>query len=118
MDREKFSLEDHEQRAENYGSAEKEFSPENNEAHERLKQVAANIVDCFDWQPDHEDFIVVTDTKVMDENPLMLVALQRELDARLNESSDANRGAVGRVRMLTTKASPKSATRNWCRYAR
>src|SRR3989344_5513466 len=66
--------------AEQFG--EQEFDPEQNEQHERLRLSAANIIDCYDWDPGKEDFLVITDTKVIAENPFMVKALEYELKAR------------------------------------
>lgn len=82
---------------------ETEFNPEAREEHEELRQIARNIIDCFDWNPNKEDFLVVTDTKVMRENPLMLKALDWELKGQ-------SKGAKGRFQTIVTEESPKSAT--------
>lgn len=82
---------------------EKEFNPERNEEHEKLRQIARNIIDCFDWNPNKEDFLVVSDTKVVRENPLMLKALDFELKKQ-------SEGAKGRFQTIVTEESPKSAT--------
>jgi len=97
------------QLAEQYG--ESEFSPEKNEEHERLRQVARNIIDCYDWNPDKEEFLIITDTKVIKDNPLMLKALKYELNAQ-GRASDAGkeRTSARYFKTLVTKASPKSAT--------
>jgi leucyl aminopeptidase (aminopeptidase T) len=97
------------QLAEQYG--ESEFNPERNEEHERLRQVARNIIDCYDWNPGKEEFLIVTDTKVMADNPLMLKALEYELKAQ-GRASDAGkeRTAARYFKTLVTEASPKSAT--------
>jgi hypothetical protein len=82
---------------------EKEFNPERIEEHEKLRQIARNILDCFDWNPNKEDFLVVTDTKVIRENPLMVKALEWELK---KQSKDTK----GRYKNIVTAESPKSAT--------
>lgn len=88
---------------------ETKFDPENQEQHEALRRVAQNILDCFDWQPDRESFLVVTDTKVMQDNPLMLKALEHDLQERSARARKEKPGA-GHYKFLTTEASPKSAT--------
>lgn len=95
--------------AEQYG--EQEFSPETNEEHERLREIARNIIDCFDWDPVKEEFVLVTDTKVMADNPMMLKALEYELDAQ-GKASEAGKGRTANrlFRTIVTEASPKSAT--------
>src|SRR3990167_1963044 len=93
--------------AHSYG--ELEFNPENNEEHERLRQIARNIIDCYDWQPDKEDFLIVTDTKVVADNPFMLRALEHELSADADKAKTKKSGA-GHFRTIVTEASPKSAT--------
>ncbi len=100
---------DRAERAEKYGETALEFDPEHNKAHEKLCLAAGNIIDCYDWQPDKEEFLIVTDTKVIDENPFMLRALERELEKRAKDTQDKKPGA-SHFRILTTKASPKSAT--------
>lgn len=95
--------------AEQYG--EMEFSPETNEEHERLRQVARNIIDCYDWQPSKEEFLVVTDTKVMADNPMMLKALEYELTAQGKSSEAGKERAAARLfKTMVIEASPKSAT--------
>lgn len=79
------------------------FNPEVYEEHEKLRLIARNIIDCFNWDPEREDFLVVSDTKVVRENPLMLKALEWELDKQ-------SQGAKGRYQTIVTEASPKSAT--------
>ncbi|MFH1207173.1 MAG: aminopeptidase [Patescibacteria group bacterium] len=95
--------------AEQYG--EREFSPETNQEHERLRQVARNIIDCYDWQPGQEEFLIVTDTKVMAENPMMLKALEFELTAQGKVSEAGKERTAARLfKTMVTEASPKSAT--------
>ncbi len=99
----------YDQLAEQYG--EQEFSPETNEQHERLRQVARNIIDCYDWDPTKEEFLIVTDTKVMSDNPFMLKALEHELTAQGKASDgEAQRTASRLFKTMVTEASPKSAT--------
>lgn len=95
------------QLAEQFG--EQEFNPEANEDHEALRRIARNILDCFDWQPQKESFVVVTDTKVMRDNPFLVKALEYELQAQGKEAQQTKRGA-GHYRIAVTEASPKSAT--------
>jgi len=98
-----------EQLAEKYG--ESEFNPEQHEEHERLRRVARNIIDCYNWQPNKEEFLVVTDTTVMKDNPLMLKALEYELNAQ-GRASDAGkqRTASRYFSTIVTEASLKSTT--------
>jgi len=97
------------QLAEKYG--ESEFNPEQNEVHERLRQVARNIIDCYDWVPTKEEFLIITDTKVMRDNPLMLKALEYELNVQGRASEkDSERTSARYFKTLVTEASPKSAT--------
>ncbi len=88
---------------------ETEFNPEMNEEHEKLRIIARNIIDCFDWKPDKESFLVITDTKVMTDNPLMLAALEYELKTQA-ATAKKGKNVVGHYKILTTEASPKSAT--------
>lgn len=93
--------------AEQFG--EQEFNPEQNEEHERFRQIARNIIDCYDWDPHKEDFLVVTDTKVMAENPFMVKALEYELAAQQQEAGK-NKPGTSRYKVIVTESSPKSAT--------
>lgn len=86
-----------------------EFSPEFNERHEQLRLVARNIIDCYDWDSAKEDFLMVTDTKVMQDNPIMLKALEFELQKQL-ELAQSQQHKSGRFQTIVTEASPKSAT--------
>ncbi len=88
--------------------AEQRFSPETNEQHEQLLRAARNILDCFDWDPAKEDFLLVTDTKVMHDNPIMIKALERELSEKISKTQQ-EKNKTGRFQTLVTEASPKSA---------
>lgn len=90
--------------------SEQTFAPERVEQHEQLRQVARNIVDCFDWKPLKESFLVVTDTKVMRENPIIIQALQHELEAKSQAAQAIKPTAAPYFRIRVTEASPKSAT--------
>ncbi|MDD4900873.1 MAG: aminopeptidase [Patescibacteria group bacterium] len=88
--------------------ADQEFNPAENEQHEKLRQVARNILDCFDWQPSKEDFLLITDTKVMRDNPIMIKALEHELKQQLDEAQQQHK-KTGRFQTRVVEASPKSA---------
>lgn len=88
------------QLSQEYGERkEAELSPE-------LEQVAKNVLDCYDFDPAKESFLVLTDTKVMADNPDFLIAIERELKARTSESPRAK----GNYEILTVPASEYSAT--------
>jgi|GEM_PF-3008023 len=72
----------------------------------KLEEVARNVIDCYDFDPEQESFLVVTDTKVMAENPDFLIAVERELEARTSLSPRAK----GNYEVLVVPASPYSAT--------
>jgi hypothetical protein len=93
--------------AEKFG--ESEFNPEKNKEHEKLCRVAENLVNCFDWNPSKEDFLIVTDTKVMEENPIILKALEQELQKHIQTAKEKKIG-TGQYKILTTEASSKSGT--------
>lgn len=88
-----------------------EFNPEKNEEYEKLRQIAVNIIDCFDWQPNKEGFLVVTDTRVIQENPLMLRAIEYELKKR-KDIADKEKigGGASCHRVMVAPFSSKSAT--------
>lgn len=95
---EKFDLE---KLSQEYGDRgqEKELDPE-------LIKVAKNVIDCYDFKPEKESFLVVTDTKVMDLNPDFLLAVEKQL----KETTEANPRSKGNYEILTVPTSEYSAT--------
>ncbi|MFH1890417.1 MAG: hypothetical protein ABIJ91_02540 [Candidatus Kuenenbacteria bacterium] len=97
MEKEQLS---NEQIAELYAEkVEQETNPE-------LKTVAKNVIDCYNFQPEKESLLVITDTKVMQDNPLFITAVEQELKARTSQSKKT----VGNYEIVVIPASPYSAT--------
>lgn len=76
--------------------------PEEEQDMERLRLVAKNIVDCYDWDPEKESFNVVTDARVMEVNPIMVRLVEEELKNRA--------GKKGHFRIMVKPAAAKSAS--------
>lgn len=70
------------------------------ESRERLETVANNMIDCFDWQPDQEGFAVITDTRVMRENPELIFLVEEVLKERA--------GNKGHFRLMVAPESKRS----------
>ena len=86
--------------AEAYGEKrEQEINPE-------LVGVAKNVVDCYDFNPEKESFLVITDTKVMELNADFIAAIEEELKQRTGQS----KRAAGNYEIVVIPASPYSAT--------
>lgn len=75
------------------------------EKKERLRTVAKNVIDCFNFNPNRESFLFVTDGKVMELNPHFVEAITGELEARTNQ----NQRTKGNYEILVVPAEPHSA---------
>lgn len=78
--------------------------PEQKENRERLKIVAKNIIDCYDWDPTKESFLVITDAKVVKLQPDMIKAINDELSSRCREGR-----TKGSYKIIIVPESQKSA---------
>lgn len=71
-----------------------------------LGRVAKNVIDCYDFNPKKESFLVITDTKVMEANPEFIIAVERNLKERTNKDQRTK----GNYEIIIIPASPYSAT--------
>src|SRR3989338_5538557 len=78
---------------------------ENIEKRERLRVIAKNIIDCFDFVPDKESLLFITDGKVTEQNPFFVEAINNELEDRTNQ----NQRTRGNYERIVVKAAPNSA---------
>ncbi|OGP03410.1 MAG: hypothetical protein A2Z91_07125 [Deltaproteobacteria bacterium GWA2_38_16] len=75
------------------------------EKRERLNFIAKNVIDCFNFVPDKESLLFITDGKVVEQNPMFVQAINDELEQRTNKDQHTR----GNFERIIVKASPKSA---------
>jgi len=71
-----------------------------------LMKVAKNVIDCYDFNPEKESFLVITDTKVLEENSNFIKAIENNLEQRTDKKPETN----GNYEIIVIPTSPYSAT--------
>lgn len=82
--------------------AQKELSEKDKE---RLTQAARSIIDCYDFDPERESFLFITDAGVVEENPYFVEAIIAELKERTKEPR-----TNGNFEVIVVPERKKSAT--------
>jgi len=79
---------------------------EQKEKREKFERVATNLLDCFNFNPGKESFLVITDDKVIAENGVLVEALRSQLE----QITSKDPRTKGNFEIIVVPASPKSAT--------